>query len=218
MMEPDSRIETNRTGFCSTHFAKLYNLQQNRLPLALVIDTHMSEQIKALEDIYKKHEGVLLKETEKGLFNSALDTMKGKKSTITKTIKELLEMLETLESTCAVCDRVNNNMDRLIDNTIYLYTKEPDFKEKFHASKGFCLKHLKMLLIKGKKEFSQPSQGEFLLSFLPMEIEMLKRVLGDVNHFIKMFDYLNKEADWKNSRDAIPRSIEKIVGPCELKR
>jgi len=32
MMEPDSRIETNRTGFCNLHFTKLYNLQQNRLP------------------------------------------------------------------------------------------------------------------------------------------------------------------------------------------
>ncbi len=218
MMEPDSRIETNRTGFCGLHFAKLYNLQQNRLPLGLVIDTHMVEQIKAIEDIYKKHSDAIKKEREKGLLDSALDTIKGKKKPFGNAMEELIKKLSELQTTCAVCDRMNGNMDKLIDNTLYLYNKEPEFKEKFYASKGFCIKHLNMLLIKARKIFSQVSQAELLMGLLPFELEELKRVQGDVNHFTKMFDYRNQGADWKNSKDAVPRSIEKLMGPCELKR
>lgn len=218
MMEPDSRIETNRTGFCGLHFAKLYNLQQNRLPLGLVIDTHMAEQIKAIEDIYIKHSNAIKKESEKGLLDSAMDTIRGRKNATGNAMEELIKKLSELQTTCAVCDRMNGNMDKLVDNTLYLYSKEPEFREKLDASKGFCLKHLNMLLIKARKVFSPARQAELLMGLLPLELEALKRVQEDVNHFTKMFDYRNQGADWKNSKDAVPRSIEKLKGPCELKR
>ncbi len=218
MMEPDSRIETNRTGFCGYHFAKLYNLHQNRLPLGLVIDTHMVEQIGAIEAIYKKQEHAIKKESEKGLLDSAMDSLKGRKTVSSKIVEELIKKLSELQDSCAVCDRMNGNMDKLIDNTLYLYSKEPEFKEKFYASKGFCLKHFNMLLKKAQDEFSPARLAELLTGLLPLEMEALKRVQGDVNHFTKMFDYRNQGADWKNSKDAVPRSIEKLVGPCELKR
>lgn len=218
MMEPDSRVETNRTGFCAQHYTKMYNLQQNRLPLALVIDTHMIEQIKEIENIYKKYERTFLKESEKGLMDSVLDTVKGKKSSVDRAAEEILAKLTSLQSTCAVCDRINVNMDRLIENTLYLYDKEPEFKNKFYASKGFCLKHAESLIRKAQKVFSNSKQAEFLKGLMPMEIMALKRVQGDVNHFTLMFDYRNAGADWKNSKDAVPRSIEKLSGPCELKR
>lgn len=218
MMEPDSRIETNKTGFCACHFTKLYNMQQNRLPLALVIDTHMSEQIRALEELYVKHDRALLKESEKGLLSSALDTVKGRKGAAGNAVEELMSKLSALESTCAVCDRMNDNMEKLIDNTLYLYSKEVDFKKKFQSAKGFCLKHVKMLLQNAQKEFSQAQLADFVRKLLPLELEALKRVQGDVNYFTKMFDYRSQGADWKNSRDAVPRSIEKLSGPCDLKR
>ncbi|MCX7773174.1 MAG: DUF6062 family protein [Clostridia bacterium] len=218
MMEPDSRVETNRTGFCTEHFTKLYNLQQNRLALGLVIDTHMVEQLEHLEKLYKKQADAVKKESEKGLIGSALDSLKGKGSSSQRLIDDLLEKLTALEGTCAVCDRITNNMERLIENTIFLYDTENDFKRKFLASKGFCLKHFKQLLSAARKELSGGRQAEFLKSLLPKELSELKRIQDEVNHFTKMFDYRNQSGDWKNSRDAVPRSIEKLCGPCELKR
>ncbi|NMA67252.1 MAG: ABC transporter substrate-binding protein [Clostridiaceae bacterium] len=216
MMEPDSRIETNRTGFCHEHFTKLYNFGQNKLPLALIIDTHMIEQINELEKIYKKQENSIKKESKKNALDTVLDAVSGKKKVTGKILNDFIAKLDNLEQSCAVCDRFKANMDKLLDNTLYLYDKEPEFKRKFINSKGFCLKHIKSLLIKAGESFSQPKQAELLLNLIPMELEALKRVQGDVNHFTKMFDYRNKDADWKNSRDAVPRSIEKLCGPCEL--
>jgi hypothetical protein len=217
MMEPDSRIATNRMGFCSTHFAKLYNLQQNRLPLALIIDTHMAEQIRDIEEIYKKYGDALKKESEIKPLDSVLSVLKGK-NVSGKAIAGLLEKLENLESTCAVCDKLKSNMERLVENTLYLYNKESDFREKFNGSKGFCLKHLKMLAAESQNQLPASRRAEFLNHMLQVEIENLERVHDDVGYFIKMFDYRNRDADWKNSRDAVPRSIEKLCGPCDLKR
>lgn len=41
MMEPDVRIETNRSGFCSYHFTELFK-QRNKLGLALIIESHLN--------------------------------------------------------------------------------------------------------------------------------------------------------------------------------
>ncbi len=46
MMEPDIRQETNRKGFCHTHFKSLLK-QQKRLPLALMLESHLAEVEKA---------------------------------------------------------------------------------------------------------------------------------------------------------------------------
>lgn len=42
MMEPDVRMETNRLGFCHTHFRQMLR-QKNRLSLALMLQTHIEE-------------------------------------------------------------------------------------------------------------------------------------------------------------------------------
>lgn len=218
MMEPDGRIRTNRSGFCREHFTRLYNMQQNRLPLALIIDTHMEEQTKGLEGIYKKYESAIRQEVDRSAANSVLDGIRGRKSAAGKAAEELLKKLDALESTCAVCDRVHENMERLIENTLYLYQQEPDFRKKFMESKGLCLRHLKMLLKGVQNGFSAIRRAEFVKELLPLELEALKRVQADVHHFTDMFDYRNQNDDWKNSRDAIPRSIEKLCGPCDLQR
>lgn len=215
MMEPDNRIETNKKGFCAAHYTKLYNLEQNRLPLALVIDTHMVEQIKELEKIAGGYGAKC--EAGKSPLKTVKDALLGNKQD-GKVIDDLIEKLVTLEGTCAVCDRIEHNMDRLIENILYLYSREPEFKKKFIASRGFCLKHFKMLLQKARKVLSVSYQAEFLNDIVPLELKALKRVQEDVNYFTRMFDYRNQNADWKNSRDAVPRSIEKLSGPCELKR
>ena len=42
MMEPDTRKETNRKGFCKTHLERLFGFG-NKLPMALMLSTHLDE-------------------------------------------------------------------------------------------------------------------------------------------------------------------------------
>ncbi|MDR0820927.1 MAG: DUF6062 family protein [Oscillospiraceae bacterium] len=48
MMEPDVRIETNAKGFCRVHYEMLLP-RNNRLSLALMLNSHLGEQLKSLD-------------------------------------------------------------------------------------------------------------------------------------------------------------------------
>lgn len=55
MMEPDVRIETNKVGFCECHFGMMAK-EQNRLSLALILETHLDEIMeKTLGQVSKKN-------------------------------------------------------------------------------------------------------------------------------------------------------------------
>jgi spore coat polysaccharide biosynthesis predicted glycosyltransferase SpsG len=73
------------------------------------------------------------------------------------------------------------------------------------------------MIDKSGKALSPEKQAQFLIDLFDLEIKELKRINEDIHHFTLMFDYRNAESDWKNSRDAVPRSIEKICGSSNLK-
>lgn len=45
MMEPDVRLETNRLGFCGSHWDKML-AERKRLPLSLILQTHLETLMK----------------------------------------------------------------------------------------------------------------------------------------------------------------------------
>lgn len=75
-----------------------------------------------------------------------------------------------------------------------------------------------MLLEGSLKHLNRKQRSEFVMTLMSMELIHLDRIKEEVNWFTLKFDYKNQDAPWKNSRDAIPRSIEKICGPCDLNR
>lgn len=218
MMESDSRIETNKKGFCRDHFTKLYNMQKNRLALGLVIDTHLMEQIGIIEKLYEKSKAAINKEAMSGIMEQAIQSVKGKKNATTDFIQDMLKKLSELESSCTICEKINNNMEKFIDVILYLFFKEPDFKDVFISKKGFCLHHVKLLLEGSIKYLSGSRRSQFVQTLMSMELIHMERIKEEVNWFTQKFDYKNKNEPWYNSQDAIPRSIEKICGPCELTR
>ena len=218
MMEPDSRIETNKKGFCRKHFTKLYNLQKNRLALGLVIDTHLMEQIGIIKKLYEKNQPEIQREALAGTMEHVLQSVKGKKSVTTDYVNEMIKKLAELEETCTICEKINRNMEKFIDVILYLFFKEPDFKETFISKKGFCLHHVKQLMEGSLKYLNSARRSEFILTLMSMEIIHLERIKEEVNWFTLKFDYKNKNEPWKNSQDAIPRGIEKICGLCDLIR
>lgn len=218
MMESDSRIETNKKGFCRKHFTKLYNMQKNRLALGLVIDTHLMEQIGIIKKMFEKNRAEIQKEASTGTMEQVLQSVKGKKGVTYDYVNGMINKLDELEKTCTICEKIERNMEKFIDVILYLFFKEPDFKETFISKKGFCLYHLKKLLEGSLKYLNGARRSEFIMTLMSMEIIHLERIKEEVNWFTLKFDYKNKNEPWKNSQDAVPRSIEKICGPCDLTR
>ena len=89
---------------------------------------------------------------------------------------------------------------------------EPEFLNQLQASKGFCVPHFSDLLQACQEEFSPQEAGRVVPALYQLMEENLKRIQEDIDWFIDKFDYQNQDADWKTSKDAVPRTMQKLVG------
>lgn len=211
LMEPDTRIQTNDTGFCSRHFGMLYRSPTKKLGLGLVLDTYIGEQISRI----KKYAGGEIsigdedeQKEKKGLF--------GKKKA-PSSAQNLAKYIRKHECECAVCKKLDYTMDRYIDIIFQQYRTNDGFRENLRNSKGFCLPDTALLIETAEKKLSARQAQEFCDTVSALLVKNLQRIEGEVDWFTKKFDYRNVDADWGNSRDALPRGIQKMTGNIDIK-
>lgn len=190
-MEDDNRAMTDKMGFCSHHIGMLYK-EKNRLGLALMLKTHTDKTIRDLKALSEK--GTPAKP---GLFSKQSNL-----SGVGAYIKEL-------ESSCFICDRMNRTFDRYVDTIFHMWKKDPEFKDTFKSSKGFCTYHYGILYDTAVSKLSKAQCEEFIEALNHLYFENMERVNGDIGWFIDKFDYRFKNEPWKNSKDALPRGIIK---------
>ena len=190
-MEDDTRAETDKVGFCQKHIKQMY-ANQNRLGITLILGTHMDEVIKNLDRLSKNG-----KPATGSLFKKPAYT-------------HVKSYIDYLEGSCFVCNRINKTFERYIATIFYLYKTEEDFRDTFRSSKGFCTKHYGMLYQMAGSNLSGTTLNEFIDDLNKLYLENMKRVKEDLEWFRDKFDYRNQDAPWKNSRDAVPRTLMKL--------
>lgn len=197
-MEDDIRLTTDEVGFCAHHMKLMYEFE-NRLGLALILNTHMQKTIEHIEDLQKKSRST------GGLFSK-------------KTTSPLYEYTQKASESCFLCDRIRHIFDRYIVTTFYLYEKDMNFRKKFRTSKGFCLKHYGLLFEEAGKVLSGSVLNDFTADLNKVFLDNFKQVQKDVSWFVDKHDYRNKEKPWGNAKDALPRAMAKVNGISQLDR
>lgn len=185
MMDPDVRIRTNELGFCRRHFDKMYTAP-NRLSFGLILESHLA----SIEEDMKKSIGDLV------LGSGA---KAGKK-------------LKTLEGSCYVCDRIEASFSKMIDNAVYLWDSDGDFKKKVAAEPFYCLPHFRRFIESGKDQLASKQYKLFYDSVYKVTAGYLSELSGDVSWFCKKFDYRYENEPWGNSKDSIERAVTFISG------
>ena len=115
-------------------------------------------------------------------------------------------------SNCYICDYYKDTYNRYLDTFFELYRKNAEYQEIFKNSKGFCLPHFADLIETAEVVLSDKEKNSFYDSIFSLMTENLQRVTEDLEWFCDKFDFRNKDADWKNSRDAIQRGMQKAAG------
>ncbi len=192
-MEPDVRAATDAKGFCREHTKKLYDYG-NSLGAALILQTHYAG---ILERLRQEREDFRLPEKKGFLKKSAEVDL------------EYPRALAEQVGACFLCDRIEYHMQRYF-YTFFVLLKEEEFRAKVEASKGFCLKHFGRLLEQAQKDCPQKQQAWFYETAYRLMEENLTRVKEDLDWFVAKYDYRNAGADWKNSRDALSRTMQKL--------
>lgn len=191
-MEDDIRMETNRIGFCDNHVRRLYK-HKNRLGLALMLHTHMQ---RTQEDLKK-------------LLSSSSPAKKGLFSKKMEELSPVTEYIQNIDHSCYICNRVEKIFGRYLVTIFHCYEHDEEFRSRFAASKGFCTKHFGMLYDMASSQLSAKQLPGFLQTLNQTYLENMQRVTDDLEWFTDKFDYRNENAPWKNSKDALPRSINK---------
>lgn len=195
-MEPDVRGVTDRKGFCREHFQKMYTYG-NALGNALILQTYYAG---LLEELEQEVSSFVLPD-KRPLLGKRKDTGE----------LPVVDWAKQRQSSCFICDKIRYNMDRYY-TTFFAMINDADFRQKVQASKGFCMRHFIELLEKAADKLPNSQREWFYETALKLMKENMVRVKEDIDWFVGMFDYRQAGKDWKNSRDAVPRGMEKLQG------
>lgn len=195
-MEPEVRLATDKEGFCGVHLKKMYDYG-NALGNALILQTYF---VGLFEEMVAEMDKFQLP-AKRSLFGKKTDTEES----------SLIRWTRNKQCSCYVCNKIDYNMERYLHTFFYL-CKEPEFRAKVEKSKGFCMRHFLSLLETAPDKLPNDQREWFYNTLFPLMREHLARVKGDLDWFIEKFDYRNASADWKNSRDAVSRTMQKLQG------
>ncbi|MBR5152127.1 MAG: hypothetical protein IKW60_01165 [Clostridia bacterium] len=113
---------------------------------------------------------------------------------------------------CYACNRMNGRMESYISTFCYLWKTEEEFRAKVLSGQGFCQVHFQELMEKGRKYLMKKPYRSMMETLEPFHREHMERVEEDLDWFVRKFDYRFKDEPWKNSKDAVERSIQKVSG------
>ncbi len=200
-MESDVRDMTDRAGFCRPHFQKMFDYG-NTLGNAWILKTHYRRMIGEFREQTKNFTPGKLSFKEK-LMRSKADA---------ENASALGNWVRRKEESCYICNQFRDTYARYLDTFFYLYKQDDAFRKKVADSKGFCLTHFGDLCDAAETKLSDKEKEDFYRMLLPLMDRNLERLAEDVSWMVEMFDYRNQNADWKNSRDAIQRGMQKLKG------
>ncbi len=179
MMAPDVRVQTNRVGFCHRHFSMMVNTGP-RLSNALLLQTHIDELRKK---VFPK------KDTD---FPD----------------KKMLAAIRENEGTCYVCDRIERDILHLLATVYVQFGADESFRRQYRSQDFICLEHYALVSASfNKKAMDKKAASEFAEATNALSKGYMDTLYDDVTHFTTMFDYRNAGGDFKNSKDAIERSV-----------
>lgn len=195
MMEPDFRVDSNKIGYCKHHFSMMLQ-SPKKLPLALILETHVDEIRKTLAS----HADKAKSDGKPSLFKKSV------------TATAATEYLDTLSKSCMVCDKIDLSMSRYRRTLPQMWAVDGDFRAKFDRSDGVCLRHCRDLLRAAREVLHGTALSDFTSALLEKEKDNLTALQEDLHKFTLKFDYRNRNMELGDAKTSPKRAIEKITG------
>ena len=202
-MQDDVRAETDKIGFCREHMKKMFLYGEN-LANALILETRLKMLIKEM------------KREMKGYTSSAkaglMDKLRKDPESM-RNSNNVSKWVHEKEESCYICNHIKRNYDRYVATFFVLYKRgEREFIDLVKNGKGLCLHHLADVLDVAPLYLNEKEQKELRGILFPQMEANFDRILEDIDWLEKKFDYRYRDAEWKNSRDAVQRAMQKIGG------
>ena len=190
VMNPETRVRVNSTGFCPEHTTMLVESGHPN-SMAVLWETHLERTRERLEKTFK--------EMESG-------------RNLKKTLIGLDAALEEREQGCLICQRMKDRLDRYCFTIPYLWGQDPQFRKAFEQSKGFCLHHTAHILRMSLEALDSKQQKGFAASLAQLQQQNLDRIAKDLVYMIEHYKSENVRKPWNGCEDAQVRAVYKEIG------
>ena len=197
-MESNVRDLTDEAGFCREHIRKMYDYG-NTLGNAWILKTHYRKVINEMNDVFKKYSPAKISFKEKLAGSSDI------KNPVKKWTGKR-------DKSCYICKEFDKTYDRYMETFFILFKEDDEFRKKVMDGKGFCLHHFGDLCEYGEIHLSDRQKEEYYPKLFELMRNNMERLYEDISWLIEKFEYQNKDKDWKNSRDAVGRGMQKLRG------
>ncbi len=193
-MNPETRVELNKTGFCPEHFSMLLK-KRSPQHLGLITHTHMQDWRSDLDKRFPSSGG-------RSLFSR-------KESAVSAYAAHV----EERNRVCLICDRIEQTINRYLFTACWLWKKdEENFRNFMAESKGFCQPHEARLLQMAEESLKASGMDAFLVEVGELQRRNFIRLEEELHRFTQMFKAENSSRDWGTAEDAHYRVIQKLSG------
>ncbi|WP_028973722.1 DUF6062 family protein [Spirochaeta cellobiosiphila] len=207
VMVPEIRLEVNKHGFCYDH----YNIMLdggNRHGLGLMLHTHYSEYNDKLSKNEKKLEQVLKTYNKKNLVPEI-----GKNKVLLGQINSFLESIQTSKDECLICDKMEGRLKRYYYTFIILWQKnDQGFRQTIQSQKGFCDRHFIDLISLASNILKTKDMILFLRDIMTIQKTNRDRIESEILWYTQKFDPQYIDKPWGTAKDAVYRTIQRLVG------
>lgn len=186
MMEPDVRQKTNRQGFCPDHWQKM-NLRGKKLPLALILQSHMAEI-----DAMLKKPGIL-------------PAVSGNESA---------KSLSNMSGDCYICRRIDANTQRMTETAALLWDSDESFRDKLCAS-PLCLPHFSSFMLTAHSVLKARSFKELYKAVYAVESEYIDGIREKLDSFVQMFDHRYSGENRNGAETAVADAFAALNGTAD---
>jgi hypothetical protein len=190
VMASEARVLTNDNGFCPEHALRLYR-GHNPLGLAVMTHTHLQHQAPALR--------------------AAIRAARAS-SRRSGGLAALAALIANLRDRCQVCDMLAADLERWIAAIIYLWRRDPEFPPRLRASRGFCLDHLRGVILAAGDALGPADLERFLADVTTLAEDGLARLETELADFTQLFQHTVAGTGTEEQRTTLSRALQFLAG------
>lgn len=189
VMNPETRLVVNDTGFCARHFPMMREAGHAH-HLGLIAHTH-------LQAVQKKINGNL----------KALS-----RNPSSKSAAAFSASVRKQTGDCLICRSLERDLKRYSYTAVMMFGESEEFRNLFHKSDGPCLLHAADLADMAAEILKKNQLKSFLAELATHLGAGLKTLEAEVLRFTQKFDSQNDGIEWGRARDAHARTVQALTG------
>ncbi|MDD3252814.1 MAG: DUF6062 family protein [Lachnospiraceae bacterium] len=201
-MESDIREKTSEKGFCRHHVKLMYDYG-NSLGNAWIMKSWLEQKNRELKAQSAQNSAEKKSAGKPGWFSKLRNGSSGAGNGFGG---------NGIQESCYICERMQTVSDRMLDTFVHMLRTDAAFEEQLMQTKGFCFPHYQAILAVCESKLKPEEQSRWIPRLNTLMQENLDRVQADINWLIEKYDYRNQDADWRQSKDALPRTMQKLTG------